>query len=110
MLVNLVAISAQPQRCELLAPFGRGVTETFHADAPRKTPVDSRLDQTGREERQRDGHIDVTNAAFFASSDLLGSEHYSGDDLILPPAPPRDRCNKFRPLLGADRPRAGSWR
>jgi hypothetical protein len=55
-----------------------------------------------REERERDCHIDLSNAAFFARSNLLDTDG-AGNDLIKPTPAARDRCDKRGASLSADR-------
>jgi hypothetical protein len=48
-----------------------GVAQTRDADPARQSPFDGSLHQFGREERERDRHIDLSNAAFFTRCNLL---------------------------------------
>jgi hypothetical protein len=64
--------------------------------------LDGSLHQRGREESQRYRHIDLSNAALLAHSDLINSGG-AGNDLIKPTAAVRDRCDKRGAGLSADR-------
>ena len=86
----------------MAVPLGRSIAETSDADAPRQSSFDGSLHQPRRKERQRNRHIDLSNAALFARSNLLDSDG-TGNDLIKPTAAARDRCDKRSARLGADR-------
>jgi hypothetical protein len=58
---------------ELPAPFSRRIAEPLDADAAGQAAFNCCLDEIWREEGERDGHIDLPNAAFFASARL--SDH-----------------------------------
>ena len=60
------------ERFELASPFGGGIAKSLNANATGQAALDGGLDESRREEGERDGHIDLTNGAAFASSDLLG--------------------------------------
>ena len=47
-----------------------------------------------REERERDRHIDLSNAAFFACRDLLDAGDSANNDLFKPATTAGDGCDK----------------
>ena len=55
----------------LTRPLGRGIAETSNSNPARQTTFDGGSDQIGCEKGERDRHIDLADAAFFARSDLL---------------------------------------
>ena len=97
----------------LAGPFGRSIAQTSDADAARQSSLDGGLHEFRREECERDRHIDLSNAAFFARSDLIDTDDRASNDLIKPATTARDRCNKCGAGFGADRStilgRHGSW-
>jgi hypothetical protein len=80
----------------LAGPLGRSITQTRDADATRQSAFDGSLHEFGREERERDRHIDLSNAAFVARGNLLDTGDSAGDDLIKPTPAARDRCDERR--------------
>jgi hypothetical protein len=56
----------KPKRLELPTPFRRSIPQPFNVDASRQAALNSSADQLGREECERDRHIDVTDAASLA--------------------------------------------
>jgi len=56
----------QSEGFELSAPFRRSVAASFHSNATGQTTFDRGFDEVRCEERERDGHIDLTHAAFLA--------------------------------------------
>ena len=60
----------ESERLKLPAPFGRRIAEPLDADAAGQAAFNCCLDKIWREEGERDGHIDLPNAAFFASAKL----------------------------------------
>ena len=87
----------------LAGPLGRGIAETSNSNPARQSPLDGGFDQIGREERERDRHIDLADAAFFARSDLLDIGDGASNDLFEPATTTGDRCDKRGAGLGADR-------
>ena len=55
----------------LLGPRGGQVGEAGDAHAMRKSTVNRRLDEIGREERERDRHVDLANTAPLALRDAF---------------------------------------
>jgi hypothetical protein len=53
--------------------------------------------------RERDRHIDLSNAAFIPRSDLLDTGDGAGNHFIKPAPTTRDRCDQRGARLGANR-------
>jgi hypothetical protein len=87
----------------LARPLGRGIAQASNADAVRQSSFDGSLDEIGREEGERDRHIDLANAAFFPCSNLLDTGDTAGNDLIKPAPAARNRRDQRGAGLGADR-------
>ena len=87
----------------LAGPFGRQVGEPGNSHARRKPSIDGRFDEVGREEGERDCHVDLARSAALASGDAFGSRSGVGDKLVEPAASSRDRCHKERTTLRTDR-------
>ena len=83
-------------------PLGRSIAQASDADAARQPSFDGSLHEYGREERERDRHIDLSNAAFFACSNLLDTGDGAGNDLLKPTPATRDRGNERGTGLGAN--------
>ena len=49
-------------------PFGRQVGETGNSHAEREPSINGRLDEVGREEGERDCHVDLARSAALASN------------------------------------------
>jgi hypothetical protein len=64
----LQLIRVESERRELSAPFSRRIAESLDADAAGQAAFYGCLDKIGREEGERDGHIDLSSAAFLASA------------------------------------------
>src|SRR5258708_2820363 len=64
-------------------------------------PSTAAFHEVGREERERDRHIDLSNAAFVACSNLLDTGHGASNNLIKPTPAARDRCDECGAGLGA---------
>src|SRR5260370_5581203 len=86
----------------LAGPLGRSIAQASDADAARQSSFDGSLHELGREERERDRHIDLSNAAFVACSNLRDTGHGAGNNLIKPTAAARDRCDECGAGLGAN--------
>jgi hypothetical protein len=56
---------------ELPSPFRGSIAESFDSNAAGQATFDGRLDEIRCEKCERDGHIDLTRAAFLAGRDLL---------------------------------------
>jgi hypothetical protein len=61
----------ESKRLELSAPFGRRIAEPLDADAARQAAFYGCFDKIGGEEGERDGHIDLPNAAILARAKLF---------------------------------------
>ena len=68
----------------LTRPLGRGIAETSNSNPARQTTFDGGSDQIGCEKGERDRHVDLAGAAFFARSDLLDISHLAARDFIEP--------------------------
>ena len=60
----------EPERLKLPAPFGRRIAQPLDANAAGQATFYCCFDKIGREEGERDGHIDLPNAAILASAKL----------------------------------------
>ena len=65
----------EPQYLEVSAPFRRQIAETLDADAAGQAAFYSSFNKIGREESERDGHVDLPSAALFASAELRDCGH-----------------------------------
>ena len=99
----------QTEHRVLARPLGRSIAQASDADAARQSSFDGCLHEFGREERERDRHIDLSNAAFVPCSDLLDTGDGAGNDLIKPTSATRDRCDERDAGLGANGPKV-VWR
>src|SRR6266566_4119504 len=68
----------------LAGPLCRSIAETHDANPPRQSSFDGGLHEIGREESERDRHIDLSNAASLPCSDLLDTRDGAGNNLIKP--------------------------
>jgi hypothetical protein len=93
----------QSKHLELLFPFGGSIAQSFHADATREAAFDRRLDEGRREERKRNGHIDLTHAAFLPSCDLVNAGHGARQEFVEPPAASDERFDQARTPFDPDR-------
>jgi hypothetical protein len=89
---------------ELQAPFRWSVAQPFHADASWQPPVNSSFDETGCEESERDGHIDVALTAFLTNGDLFDIGNFARHDLVEPASPSRNRSDETGASLDLGRP------
>jgi hypothetical protein len=65
----------ESERLKLPAPFSRRIAEPLDADATGQATFYGCIDEIGREEGKRDGHIDVPNAAFLVRAKLSDRGH-----------------------------------
>src|ERR1700690_4462055 len=110
-VVSLARIEAlfrtESKHFELPAPFGWRIAEPLDTDAAGKTTFDRCLDQVGREEGERDGHVDLPDAALLPGADFLDGRHSTGDDIVEPLAAFGDSADEACPsfeLLRLDFP------
>ena len=68
----------------LTRPLGRGIAETGNSNPAWEATFDGGFDQMGCEKGERDRHVDLADAAFFARGDLLDIGHLAGRDFIEP--------------------------
>src|SRR5262245_19505330 len=84
----------QTEHRVLARPLGRRIAQTRVADPTRQSTLDGSLHELGREEGERDFHIDLSNAAFVTHSNLLDTGDGAGNDLIKPAPATRNRCDE----------------
>ena len=65
----------ESKRLELSAPFSRQIAEPLDADAAGQATFHGCFDKVGCEEGERDGHVDLSDAAFLASAKLSDRGH-----------------------------------
>ena len=65
----------ESERLKLPAPFSRRIAKPLDADAAGQATFYCGFDKIGCEEGERDGHIDLPNAAFLASAKLCDRGH-----------------------------------
>jgi hypothetical protein len=83
---NLELMGGKAEHLVLLGPCGGQVGEAGNAHAMRKPTVNRRFDEIGREERKRDRHIDLTDAAPLAFGNSFGRGLDVSCKFIEPPA------------------------
>src|SRR4029453_4538713 len=93
----------QTERRVLARPLGRSIAQTRDADPARQSPLDGRLHEFGREERERDHHIDLRIPAFPPRRHLLDTGDTAGKDLIKPTPAAYNGRDERRAGLGAYR-------
>jgi len=74
------------QHLVLLGPFGGQVGEAGNAHAMWKSTVNRRLDEIGREERERDRQVDLADAAPLAFGNCFGGGYPVSCEFIEPTA------------------------
>src|ERR1700686_4765901 len=67
----------ESERLKLPAPFGRGISEPLDADAAGEATFYGPFDKIGGEDGERDGHVDLPDAAFLATAKLCDRGHAS---------------------------------
>ena len=87
------------RRC---VPLGRSIAQASDANAARQSSFDGSLHEVGRQERERDRHVDLSNTAFVAGSNLLDTGHGAGNNLIKPMPAACDRCDECGTGLSAN--------
>src|SRR5438034_11137930 len=73
------------------------------ADAARQSSFDGSLHEVGREEREGDGTIDLSNAEIVPCRNILETGRGASKNLIKPTPAARDRCDEYGAGLGANR-------
>jgi hypothetical protein len=86
----------------LARPFGRHIAQPDNSHSVWKPSINGCLDQVGREEGERDRHVDPPHTASFAICNAFGICSRIGDEFIEPSAPPRNRCDQECAVLGAN--------
>ena len=91
-----------PRKAEdviLPGPFGRQIGEASYPHAVRKLPVYGGSDQIRREERNRDRHIHLADAAALSFCDAFRACRWIPDQFIKPTASTGDRGNQRCAIL-----------
>ena len=68
---HALLLRIQPKRFELPTPFGRTIAQPRDVDASRKAALHSSAHQLGSKKGERDGHVDMTDAASLAQCNLI---------------------------------------
>src|SRR5215207_8112795 len=84
----------QSKSFQLVRPLGRWVAQTGLADATGQAAFDCRLDKIRRNERHRDRHVHMTNAALVVCGNLLNPGCRAGYQLLQPSPAARDRLDQ----------------
>ena len=87
----------ESERRELSAPFSWRIAESLDADAAGRAAVHGCFDKIWSEEGERDGHIDVSSAAFLASAKRCDRGHPTRDNIVQPSTAPCDGADQARP-------------
>jgi hypothetical protein len=74
----------EPERLKLPAPLSRRIAEPLDTDAAGQAAFYGSFDKIGREEGQRDGHVDLPNAALLARAKLCDRGYTTRDHIIEP--------------------------
>ena len=83
---NLELMGGEAKHLVLLGPCGGQVGEAGNAHAMRKSTVNRRFDEIGREERKQDRHINFADAAPLAFRNCLGGGYPVSCQFIEPTA------------------------
>jgi hypothetical protein len=75
----------------LTRPFGRHIAQPDNSHSVWKPSINGCLHEIGREEGERDRHIDPPHTASFAVCNAFGIRSRIVDEFIEPSAPPRNR-------------------
>jgi hypothetical protein len=92
-------LRVQSERLELPAPLGRRITKPLYADAARQATFNGCSDEIWGEERERDRHVDLTRAAFFARGNLFDFRDSARYDLVEPASASGDCADEARATL-----------
>jgi hypothetical protein len=82
--LGLRLLRIEAESFELLRPFRWWIAEPLDADAAGQPTFYGCLDKIGREEGERDRHVDFPDAALFADADFLDCRHSTGDHIVEP--------------------------
>jgi hypothetical protein len=80
VLGRALLLRIQPERFELPTPFRRSIAQPLDIDAPRQAALHGSADQLGSKKGERDGHVDMTDAASLAQCNLLSASDGTRDD------------------------------
>src|SRR6516165_1785018 len=87
LIINIhLTGSGEAQHLVLLGPCGVQVSEAGNAHSTRKSTVNRRFDEIWREERERDRHIDLADAAPLAFGNCFGGGRNVSCEFIEPTA------------------------
>src|ERR1700681_1112449 len=89
----------KPERLKLPAPLSRRIAQALDTDAAGQAAFYGCFDKIGREEGQRDGHIDLPNAALLAQAKLCDRSYPTRDHIIEPLTTSGDCTDQPRPAL-----------
>ena len=92
----------QTEHLTLARPFDGEVAKSGHAHSVGEPPIDGRLDEGRCEERERDRHVDLPRGAVLTFGDAFCIRSGIGDEFVEPTAPPCNRCDQQRAVLGPD--------
>ena len=81
------------------APLGRWIAEPLDTDAAGQAAFYGCFDKIGREEGERDGHVDLPNATLLAHAKLYDRGYPTRDHIIEPPTTSADCADQSRPAL-----------
>src|SRR5271167_3923346 len=95
----LTLFRIKSERLKLPAPFGRRIAEPLDADAAGQATFHGCLDKIRGEEGERDGHIDLPNAALLAGAKFCDRGYSTRDHLVEPSTTSRDGADQARPTL-----------
>jgi hypothetical protein len=76
----------ESERFELPAPFCRGIAKSLDTDPAGQTTFYRCSDKIRREEGERNGHVDLTHAAFLTCCDLLNVSDRARHNLVKAPS------------------------
>ena len=102
----------ESKRFELTIPCRRKFAQLFETDATWQSTFNGRLGECGREEGQRQCHVDVAHAASLAHRDRLGICRRIRNEFIKPAPAAGNRCDQRSASLQlhrAERNFCGGW-
>ena len=89
----------ESERLKLRAPFSRRISEPLDADAAGQATFYGCFDKIGGEKGERNGHIDLPNAALLSGTKLSDRGYSTRDHIIQPPATAGYCADQARPAL-----------